>query len=72
MGGGTRGPVVRLGVVGHVGRDAKEGGGNPCMIPKADHGEEGADKHRRDVGYDVSRKGVEGGWDADSSYVHWP
>ena len=57
---GTSSPVVCLVVVVHVGGDDKDGGSNPCRIPKEDNGEEGADKHIQDVGDTGGRRGVEG------------
>ena len=39
LGGGVSGSVVRLGMLGYVGSDEKDGGGNPCKITKVDHRE---------------------------------
>ena len=57
-GGVTSGPFVQLGVVGQVGGNDEDDGGKLCSIPKEDHGEEGADNHRRYVGNTGGWRGV--------------
>ena len=59
-------------VVGHVRGDGKGGGGKAHMIHMEDHGEEGAENHKQNVVSTRVHRDVEGGWDAYSSYIHWP
>ena len=77
-GSGTSCPSVWIGVIGHVvgndkdnGDNDKDNGGNPCRIPKVYHGEEGTEKHRRDVGDTSVWRGVKGGWYVESSHILW-
>ena len=43
LGGGTRGLVVQIVILGHVGGNDKDSGGNSYHLPKVNHGEEGPD-----------------------------
>ena len=46
LGGGTISSAFRHRIVGNVVGNAKVSIGNPYESPDADHGEEGAEKHR--------------------------
>ena len=47
---GTSGSIVRIGIMGCVRGDVKDGGENPYNFTKIYHGEEIVEKYRRDVG----------------------
>ena len=72
MGGGAIGYVVRLVIVGHVGGNDKNSGGNPYKLQNSDHREGGADKHRQYVGYTGGLRGVERIWNAYSIHIRRP
>ena len=59
-GSGASISIVWIGIVGPVGGNANEGGGNPYKLPKEYTGEEGMEKYIRDVGDTGEMKSVEG------------
>ena len=71
-GSGASISIVWIGIVGPVGGNANEGGGNPYKLPKEYHREEGSEKQRRDVVNTDGPRGVEGGWNSDSVRINCP
>ena len=59
-GDGTSGSVVWLRVMVHVKGNYENVVGNPCRLPKEDHGEEGQKNHRRYMVNTAVHRGVEG------------
>ena len=72
LGGVTSSSVVCIRVLFIVGDYDEGGGGNPCSITKEDKREEVQENYIRDMGDSGGRRGVEGGWDAYVSHIHWP
>ena len=70
-GGGVTSSVVRIGIVGHVRGDNEDGGGKPFNFLKADQGQEGAEKHRWEMGDTGRQRGVDSIWNVDSGHIHW-
>ena len=62
LGGGASGSIVWLRVVGHIGGNDEDSGGNPYKLPKESHREEGMEKHRRGVVNTGGRRVVEVSW----------
>ena len=50
--------------MGHVRGYDQDVGRKPYKLPKADHGEEDVEKHRRYIGVNDGQRGVEGIWNA--------
>ena len=55
----------------HVRGDNEDSVGDSYRISKSYHGKEGVGVHIRDLGNTLFRVGVEFGWDADISHIHW-
>ena len=70
LGSGTSWSIFRIGIMGYVGINEKEGGWNPYNLPKSDLGGDVAGKQIREFGNTSSQRGIEGSWNADSGHIH--
>ena len=66
---GTSGSVVCMVIVRHAIGNDEDSGENPCSIPKVDRMEQGAEKHRQDVGDTGVQGGLEGVYDEYNSHI---
>ena len=72
VGGGPGSSAVCFATVVSVVNDGEVGGGYVHRVPATDHGKEGTDKTRWDVGHTIRSWSDRGSGDKVSAYLNWP